>query len=266
VFNGYLILNLHIPGYLLYKIYKGETPRKIFYYPFVMISMVWAVSIHTVTAFLLSGLGVRTFWNTAVMAPRFLVSAFASGPALLILIFTIIRRDTGLKVSENVFETMRKVMTYTLLINLFLFGCEIFKEFYTDSWHSASAQYLLFGVDGKGNLRGFIWSALVMESIAFGLLLYVSKYQTEKRALLIRIACVLTIFGIWIEKGMGLIFPGFIPSPLGNLMEYSPSWHELYICAGILALGALMFTLMTKVAIHIQLGELRLKKSGSGTG
>jgi len=68
VFNVYLILNLHIPGYLLYKIYKGETPKKIFYLPFVLLSIVWVVSIHTVTAFLLSGLGVRGFWNTAVMA------------------------------------------------------------------------------------------------------------------------------------------------------------------------------------------------------
>lgn len=257
VFNGYLSLNLHIPGYLLYKKYLGEVPKKIYYYPFMMISIAWAVSIHTVTAFLLSGLSVRPFWNTAVMAPRFLVSAFASGPAILILIFTVLKRRTDLKVADSVFETMRKVMTYTLLINLFLFGCEIFKEFYTDSWHSTSAQYLLFGINGKGNLKPFIWSALVMEIIALGLLLIVSKYQVARKDLLIRAACFLTIVGIWVEKGMGLIFPGFIPSPLGNIAEYTPSWHELYICAGIMALGTLLFTMMTRVAIHIQVGRLK---------
>lgn len=145
-----ILLNLHVPGYLLYKMYKGETPNKIFYMPFALISIVWAVSIHTVTAFLLSGLGVRYFWNTAVMAPRFLISAFASGPALLILIFSVIRAETPLKVSDKVFETMRRVMSYTLLMNLFLFGCEIFNKFNTDTWHAASAQYLLFGFNGEG--------------------------------------------------------------------------------------------------------------------
>jgi len=217
------------------------------------------VSIHTVTAFLLSGLGVRGFWNTAVMAPRFLISAFASGPALLILIFTVIRNRTELKVSEKVFETMRRVMTYTLLMNLFLFGCEIFKELYTNTWHSISAEYLLFGYNGRGNLVPFIWSSLVMQVVAFGLLLYIAKYQTYK-VYIIKVACVLTIVGIWIEKGIGLVFPGFIPSPLGNFMEYVPSWHELYLCAAILALGALLFTMMTKVAIGIQVGIVRKDK------
>ena len=258
VFNGYLILNLHIPGYLLYKYYMGETPRKIFYMPFVLLSIVWAVSIHTVTAFLLAGLGTRVFWNTAVMAPRFLISAFASGPALLILVFTIIRMNTNLKISDKVFDTMRRVMTYTLLMNLFLFGCEIFKELYTDTWHSASARYLLFGFEGKGNLIPFIWSSLIMQSIAFGILLF---HRQLKSPPLIKVACVFIIFGIWIEKGMGLIFPGFIPSPLGTYMEYVPSWHEVYVCIAILALGALVFSLMTKVAIAIQTGDLRLKGS-----
>ena len=255
VFNGYLLLNMHVPGYLLYKMYMGQKPRKIFYLPFALISIVWAVSIHTVTAFLLSGLGVRYFWNTAVMAPRFLISAFASGPALLILIFSIIRAKTALKVSDRVFEAMRRVMTYTLLMSLFLFGCEIFKELYTDTWHAASADYLLFGYNGRGNLRVFIWSSLVMQCIALGLLM--SRETKFWHPAVLRVACVFVIVGIWIEKGMGLVFPGFIPSPLGTYMEYVPSWHEVVLCIGILALGALLFTMMTKVSIAIQTGQLR---------
>ncbi len=255
VFNGYLLLNMHVPGYLLYRMYMNKPPRKIFYLPFALISIVWAVSIHTVTAFLLSGLGVRYFWNTAVMAPRFLISAFASGPALLILIFSVVRANTALKVSDKVFETMRRVMTYTLLMNLFLFGCEIFKELYTNTWHAASADYLLFGFNGKGNLRALIWSSLVMQCIAFGLL---TLQRTEfKHRYALRVACVFIIIGIWIEKGMGLIFPGFIPSPLGTYMEYSPSWHEVVLSLSILCLGALLFSIMTKVSIAIQTGSLR---------
>jgi molybdopterin-containing oxidoreductase family membrane subunit len=260
VFNGYLLLNMHVPGYLLYKMYLGEKPNKLFYMPFVLLSMLWAVSIHTVTAFLLSGLGVRYFWNTAVMAPRFLISAFASGPALLILIFTIIRNNSPLKISDSVFETMRRVMTYTLLMNLFLFGCEIFKEFYTNTWHAASAQYLLFGVNGRGNLKPWIWSSLVVQCIALALLYLHTqplKFVDRWKSQILHFACIFIILGIWIEKGMGLVLPGFIPSPLGNFMEYAPSWHEVYICCGILALGCLVFTLTAKVSIAIQTGSLR---------
>jgi molybdopterin-containing oxidoreductase family membrane subunit len=62
--------------------------------PFIYISIPWAVSIHTVTAFLYAGLPGRHFWLTAILAPRFLASAFAGGPALLILLCLIIKRVT----------------------------------------------------------------------------------------------------------------------------------------------------------------------------
>ena len=47
------------------------------------------------TAFLYSGLAARPFWMTAILAPRFLASAFAAGPALLILLILVLRRTTG---------------------------------------------------------------------------------------------------------------------------------------------------------------------------
>lgn len=83
-----------------------------------------------------------------------------------------------------------------------------------------------------------------------------TKYRS---AITLRAACLLVIFGIWIEKGMGLIFPGIIFLPPGTYMEYVPSWHEVVLCVAILALGALLFSLMTKVSIAIQTGSLRHK-------
>ena len=128
--NGYLFLNNFIPGYLLYMKYLGKEPNAKYYLPFVFISIVWAISIHTVTAFLYSGLGGRPFWNAAILAPRFIVSAFAGGPALLMLVFQTSRRFTEMKIPEAVFDYLKRIMTYTMLINLFLLGCEVFKEFY----------------------------------------------------------------------------------------------------------------------------------------
>jgi molybdopterin-containing oxidoreductase family membrane subunit len=255
VFSGYLLLNLHIPGYVLYKTYRGETPRPIFYIPLVFISMFWAVSIHTVTAFLLSGLASRPFWNSAILAPRFLISAGASGPALLTLIFTVVRNRTPLKVKDSVFNYLQYVLRITMPINLFLLACDVFTEFYPGALHSINARYLYFGLGEHHMLPKFIWSAITFDVLAT--VIFVSRLRTDKRFLYT--GCALTLLGIWIEKGMGLLFTGFTPSPLGEVVEYAPNAAEIFVCLGVLSLGALIFTAMAKVAIAIQTGELRLR-------
>jgi Ni/Fe-hydrogenase subunit HybB-like protein len=254
--NGYLILNNFIPGYLLYMKYLGKEPKAKYYLPFVFISIVWAISIHTVTAFLYSGLGGRPYWNAAILAPRFIVSAFAGGPALLMLIFQTSRRFTEMKIPEAVFDYLKRIMTYTMLINLFLLGCEVFKEFYTDSTHVLSARYLFFGIHGHGMLVPYIWSAILMELFAISVLLTPKLRNNWK---FMRVACVMAFVGIWVEKGMGLIVPGFIPTPLGDLVEYTPSKIEILVSLGIWSFGALIFTMMGKVVIAIETGELRFQ-------
>ncbi len=256
VLNGYLFLNVFIPGYLLYMKYLGKEPNAKYYLPFVFISMVWAVSIHTVTAFLYSGLGGRPFWNAAILAPRFIVSAFAGGPALLMLIFQTSRRFTEMKIPESVFDYLKRIMTYTMLINLFLLGCEVFKEFYTDATHVLSARYLFFGILGHQMLVPYIWSAILMELFAIFVLLIPNLRNNWK---FMRVACVMAFFGIWVEKGMGLIVPGFIPTPLGDLVEYTPSEIEILVSLGIWSFGALLFTMMGKVVLAIETGELRFQ-------
>jgi Ni/Fe-hydrogenase subunit HybB-like protein len=254
--NGYLFLNNFIPGYLLYMKYLGKEPNAKYYLPFVFISMVWAISIHTVTAFLYSGLGGRPYWNAAILAPRFIVSAFAGGPALLMLVFQTSRRFTEMKIPEAVFDYLKRIMTYTMLINLFLLGCEVFKEFYTDSTHVLSARYLFFGIHCHQMLVPYIWSAILMELFAIFVLLTPNLRDNWK---FMRVACVMAFVGIWVEKGMGLIVPGFIPTPLGDLVEYTPSKIEILVSLGIWSFGALIFTMMGKVVLAIETGELRFQ-------
>lgn len=264
VLGGYLALNLHIPGYLLYKRYLGEKPAKGRYLPLVFLSIFWAVAIHTVTAFLYSGLGGRPFWNSAILAPRFLVSAFAAGPALLIIMLSMARNSGAMAVEESVFAYLVRVMRIALPLNMFLFGCEVFKEFYTDSSHSLSAHYLFFGVQGHGMLVPYIWSGLAMGVVAMILLFTTGKPERTPGRLVA--ACALTFVGVWVEKGMGLIVPGFIPSPAGDLVEYTPSTHEILICAGIWALGTMLFTVLARVAIGIQEGHVRHRYGSQQSG
>lgn len=257
VLNGYLLINLHICGYLLYNRYRGVAPNPKWYIPFVFLSIAWAISIHTVTAFLYQGLGGRPFWNTALLAPRFLTSAFVSGPAFIILALEVIRYLSKYKVGDGAIKILVNIMRVTILINLVMLVSEVFTEFYTGSSHAASAKYLYFGLHGYNALVPWIWTSVALTIVA-ALLLLCPKV-TQKPVMLIT-ACVLAFVGIWIEKGMGLIIPGFIPNTLHEIVEYLPNGVEWRISAGVWAAGLMIYTLAIRIAMPIFSGEVSLEK------
>ena len=415
VLNGYLVLNVHICGYLLYCRYQKKMPAKWFYVPFVFIAIVWAISIHTVTAFLYVGLGGRPFWNSAIVGPRFLASAFTAGPALIILAIQVVRRVTAivpkggathrqggataakatmqrpatlqdldllarylpefasvssekrqsllssltvlnvspgdvllrqgetdkhaffvlkgrvvvereesgrhritrsagpgdqfgevsalagsprmatavaeeaaqvllvpadalrklmknpqmnkivharmterLMITDRALMTLRGIVQVSMLINVFLLLNEVFKEFYSGNLHVASAKYLFVGLHGHYALVPWIWTAIALNLTAMVLLVL----PVSRSLRWLNVTCVMCIVGIWIEKGMGLIIPGFIPTPLGAMVEYSPSLNETLICFGIWAFGLLCYTLFLRMAVPILQG--RVSKANEG--
>ena len=255
VLIGYLILNVHICGYLLYANYRGEEPKKLFYIPFVFLAIFWAISIHTVTAFLYVGLSGRPFWNAAIVAPRFIGSAFTAGPGFMFITFQIIRYFTDYKISDEALRLLRQIVTVALLINLFLVGCEAFKEFYAESTHSSSARYLFFGLHGHDKLVWWIWFALFIECIAA--VIFITP-PLAKKWFFSNIACVFAIVGIWIEKGPGMVVSGFVPTPLGEIVEYFPTLNEAMICIGVWAFGFLIYSWLVHLAIPILSGKVRL--------
>jgi len=253
VLSIYLLLNLAIPFYILYSQYRGKEPNFRLYFPFVVVAMFWAISIHTVTAFLFSANPARPFWHTSLLGPRFIASAFASGPALIIITLQVVRKVTSYNISQSVIDTLALIMTTALQISLFFVGVELFTDFYNEGAHAASMHYLFFGLGGFASLRSWIWLALVLNVVAVVILMI---HPLRRKTRLLNIACVLAFFGIWIEKGMGLVIPGFIPTPLGEIFEYTPTSVELGVAAGIWAFGILVFTLLAKAVIAIKQGKI----------
>jgi len=249
VLNGYLLLNGLVPAYILYSHYKGRPADERKYRPFVFLSIFWAFSIHMVTAFLYQGLPARPFWNNPLMGPRFLASAFAAGPALITLILAVIHSATSYTIDRSIFNKLRLIIVVSAIINLIMLFSEVFKEFYFPTHHSVSAMYLFFGLDGHDSLVPWIWTSVSINVFAT-LVLALNPGKNNPKVLLP--ACLLLFVAIWMEKGIGLIVPGLIPSPLGEVVDYLPTWVELCVTLAIFSLGITIVSWLIRAALIIE--------------
>jgi len=267
VLNGYLLLNFTCAFYYLYAKYTGSEVNKKVFMPLVYISIVWALSIHTVTAFMIATMPARPMWFHSMMPIRFIMTAFAAGPCLIILIFLIIRKNTRMWIQDEAIQLLSTIITWCLGIALFLTMSEIVVELYARTEHANGLYYLMFGLHGLTGLVPWFWSALAFMIIAFVMFL-VPAIRTHPKWL--PVACVLAFAGIWIEKGMGLIVPGFIPTPIGEVTEYYPTLIEVGVTLGNWALGFFILTILLKGAIGILIGEVKYQggatKSNDVTG
>ncbi len=259
VLNMYLFLNLGIAGYMLYSYYYQRQPNMKYVTPLLLFSIPAAISIHTVTAFLYNGLAARPFWNASILAPRFLASAFCSGPAGMILMFQVIRKWTKFRITDQAIFKIAELIAYAMFLNLFLLGAEVFKEYYSDTAHLAPMKYLYQGLDGHTDLVSWIWTATLFNTAAFFLFLIP---QTRENHITLNIGCVLIFIGVWIEKGMGLVIPGFVPDVLGDFYEYSPTGIEMLVTLGIWATGLLVYTALLRIAIPIMNGDFHVSEDG----
>ena len=249
VLNGYLFLNIVIGWVLLESERKAVAPPK-WIKPFIYLSIPWAVSIHTVTAFLYAGVPGRHMWLTAVMAPRFLASAFAAGPSLLIILALLLRKVANFDAGKQAIQTLAKIVTYALIINMFLFAMEFFTAFYSGiPGHQHSLIYLFAGLHGHGVLVPWMWVSVIMAFIAIGLLVVPATRHNEK---VLGVTCAMVFIALWIDKGLGLVIGGFIPNPLEHVVEYVPTAPEIMITIGIYAIGALILTVLYKVALAVK--------------
>jgi len=252
VLNLYLAINLAVVGHILYRAFLGRPYARRLVIPLVLISIPMAVGIHTVTAFLYNGLAARPYWNASILAPQFLASAFSSGPAILIAVLQLLRRFTRFEIRDEAIWKIAELMAYAIFLNLFLHGAEAFKEYYSSTEHLLYTRYWFQGIGEQRTLVPYAWSALALNLLA--LVLFIVPRMRCNRVLL-NVGCLATYAGCYIEKGMGLIVPGFTPDTLGEIYEYYPTITEVRVAAGVFAVGFLLFTVLLKIAVPLMLAD-----------
>ena len=254
VLNLYLLLNLYVASYLVFCAFHGVAYNRKIVVPLVIFSIPAAISIHTVTAFLYNGMASRPYWNSAILAPRFIASAFCSGPAILLIMFQILRRVSSFEIKDDAIHKIAELMAYAMGINLFLFGAEVFKEYYSDTHHLVHYQYLFSGLHGEhSSIACYAWTSIAFAVISFALFIVPA---TRRNPVTMNIGCFLIYFSVYIEKGIALIIPGYTPDTLGQIYHYVPSAIEVRVAAGVFGLGFLLLTCMIKVANGVLFGDV----------
>jgi len=249
VLNVYLFLNIVIGWNVLSSERKGiHYPAWVT--PLIYLSIPWAFSIHTVTAFLYAGLPGRHYWLTAIMAARFLSSAFCSGPAILILLCFIVRRFTKFDPGKEQIRTLAVIVTYAMILNVFFFLLEIFTAFYSQiPGHMHPIVYLFSGLEGHSKLVPFMWTAAGFAILALLLLIVPASRRNENTLIL---GCLSVLISTWIDKGLGLVIGGFIPNPFERVFEYWPTFLEVIITLGVWAAGFFVLTVLYKIAVSVK--------------
>jgi molybdopterin-containing oxidoreductase family membrane subunit len=252
VLSGYLLINI-FTGWIVLSCDRKEIPPPVWVKPLIYLSIPWAISIHTVTAFIYAGLPGRGFWLTAIMAPRFLASAFASGPALLIILCLILKRYGRFDAGVKAIQTLAKIVAYALAASIFFVLMELFTAFYSQiPEHAQQFNYLFTGLEGHTKLVCWMWTSAVLAFAALGILIIPRISRQEG---FLAVACVFVFVSLWIEKGLGLVVTGFIPSPLEKITEYVPTGPEIAITLGIWAAGFLILTILFRIFVAVREDE-----------
>ncbi|HSL19539.1 MAG TPA: NrfD/PsrC family molybdoenzyme membrane anchor subunit [Methylomirabilota bacterium] len=251
--GGYLVLNILISRVTLSSERRGEPPPS-WIKPVILLSIPWAVSIHTVTAFLYSGLAARPFWMTAILAPRFLASAFAAGPALLILLAFVVRRLTKFDPGKEAINKLAEIVTYAMIINVFFVLMEVFTALYSNiPEHIHHFEFLFTGIEGNTTMAPWMWLSVILAIVALVILINPTTRRAESTLI---IGCIAVFGSLWIDKGLGMVIAGFVPSPLGKVVSYTPTIPELTISLAIYAMGLLIVTGLYKIALEVR-GQIK---------
>jgi Ni/Fe-hydrogenase subunit HybB-like protein len=232
--TGYLLLCLTI---LTGSLLSPHGAHQAWLRPLVLLSIPFAFGIHVVTALLYSGLAARGGWMSAILAPKFLATAFASGSALLLLLGSALTATRTLIVDRAAIARLAAIMTYALSASLLFSGLEAFTSLYSGIASSREHLHHLFVPDPEN--PGLAVGMLASTALSLVAIVVLLRPSFRRSPRLLYLASGAVLVSVLLEKGLVFIPSGFAPSALGEATDYHPSFIELLIACGIHAGGLL---------------------------
>ncbi len=249
VLTTYLLLNV-IALVATVHYYRQDRPiPRSFLVPFIIVAAPFAIGIHTVTAFIFQALTARPIWNSPLLAPRFVATAFASGPAIMLLALYLAERYvSGFRVDFSVYKKTLYVVVCSLIIGLYFTLSEAQEIFWytTEPLKRAQAEVLFLGYH-LPYVAALMWLWIGLGTAAAVLGVIPRVHNTRRGVLLVS---VLAVAAVLAEKTMTVVIPGYVPGVLGEVVPYYPSPTEVAITVGVHALGLLVFLLLGRAALR----------------
>ncbi|NPA84823.1 MAG: polysulfide reductase NrfD [Crenarchaeota archaeon] len=276
VLNGYLLVNIIGIFIAVHWYRRGPkfSPPKWLMYAFMVIAAPLAIGIHTVTAFISQPLTARLIWNNPLLAPRYVATALAAGPALLLIVSIIAEKFyKGFKVPKYVYEKTLIVSTAALIVglyftlseaqelfwyttepvkraqalNIFLspLTCEAMKPILKDfAFFFTGTEQCTWGYPQVSYVAMMSWVWIILGSLTVLLAIFVPKLRkTYKGIVLLSALIIIAVVG---EKTLPIIIPAYVPNVLGTIVPYTPTPLEWAVTVGAHAAGLMVYMLLAR--------------------
>jgi len=227
--------------------------------PFTLVA---AVGIHVITAWVFSTQGARDWWHSAALAPDFISVAISSGTALVLMVSVI--AYGGRERFQESYRTMAQLISVAFFIHLFL----MYNDFFIHTWYGANDALEPLSVLFRE--FGLAHAFEVAAPLAAVVLLLNSRVRKSATAVIA--CCFLFIMGVFMHRF--LLMPGafqrapFTMTPMGlqdmqwsvpiasgvydpSLDTFVTEWHyfpsgvEIVIFLGVLAYMCFLLLLAT---------------------
>ncbi len=166
-------------------------------------ALVFAVSIHVVTAWIFSTQGGREWWFTPALAPDFLAVAVTSGTTVVLMASVL---AFGIKEAyRDAYRTMAGIIAAFFIIHMFL----MYNDFFIKTWYGAQSSMHTLGLVFGEYLR--IHALEVIAPLIAVLLLLRKSVRESKIAILA--SSLLLLVGVFAHRFL-LMPPAFEAIPL----------------------------------------------------
>ena len=215
-----------------------------------------AIMLHSITAWIFGLQISRGFWYTSIMAPMFIASALVSGMGLVIILAVLLRHFKRLEFGDDLVALLGGLLGVFTAVEGFLLLAEYLTALYPGAPEADAARRMLSGP----YLPLFLFEVVVGLVVPFVIL---AIRPLRQRPAVVATAGGIAIVGIFVHRLNlvlnGLSFPNIeLPPGLpvgrpGGVTSFAESYFyvptiiEWLVVLGVLAFGALVFTISVRI-------------------